>query len=123
MAVDDEHVVLGHVGLRFFARDRAVEFALGRIVLEEVGEIVGGHEIVHRDDIDRFAEQSLFRDGAKDEPSDAPEAIDADFCHGAFFNLSSRKLETAASASTVKLICSRGGDSSRAPLKSQFSPC
>ena len=54
--IDDQHVVLGDFRRRLFARDRAVEFALRRVVLEQVGQVVRRHEIVDRDDIDRRAE-------------------------------------------------------------------
>ena len=52
VAVDDEQVVLGDVGRRFFARDRAVELALRGVVLQQVSEIVRWHQIVDGDDID-----------------------------------------------------------------------
>ncbi len=87
VAVDDEHIVLGRIGGRFFAGDGAVEFALGRIVLEEVGEVVGGDEIVDRDDVDGGTQESLFRDGPEDQTPDAAEAIDADFCHKSYCDL------------------------------------
>ena len=56
MAVDDQHVVLGLPATDFFAGDGAGELALRGVVLEEVGEVVRGHEIVDGDDIDGFAE-------------------------------------------------------------------
>ena len=87
MAVDDEHVVLGVLRLgRFRAADFAVEAALGGIVFEQVGEIVGRNEIVDRDDVDFFAEQALFADRAKDQAPDAAEPVDADFNHNVPFS-------------------------------------
>ncbi len=59
--------------------DRAVEPALGGIVFEQIGEVVGRHEVVDGDDVERLAEQPLLDQGAKDQPPDAAEPIDADF--------------------------------------------
>ncbi len=82
VAVDDERVVLGDVGGGLFAGDGAVEFALRRIVFEQIGEIVGGDEVVDGDDVECLAEQTLLDDGPEDQPPDAAETIDADtYCH------------------------------------------
>ena len=79
-----EDIILGSARARLFARHRAVELALGRIVLEQIRQIVRGDEIIYRDDIDCFAEKSLFRDRTKDQTPDTPKPIDADFCHSDF---------------------------------------
>ena len=57
------------------------EPALRRVVLQQVGEVVGRDEVVDGDDVDRLAEQALFANGPKHEPADAPEPVDADFDH------------------------------------------
>jgi hypothetical protein len=56
VAVDDQQVVIGEGRGRFGALDGAGELALGGVVLEEVREVVGRHEIVDRDDVEFFAE-------------------------------------------------------------------
>ena len=84
LAIDDQHVVFCERRIGFFARDGAGESALRGVVFEEVGEVVGGNEIVDRDHFDFLAEEALFRDGAKDETSDSSKAVDADFCHDVF---------------------------------------
>ena len=61
--------------------DLALEAALRRVVLEQVGEVVGRDEVVDRDDFDLLAEQALLDDGAEHEPPDAAETVDADCCH------------------------------------------
>ena len=71
-------------GSDFFARDGCRRTALRGVVFDEVGEVVGGNEVVDRDDFDFLAEQALVRDGAKHEAADAPKAVDADFCHDVF---------------------------------------
>jgi hypothetical protein len=81
VVVDDEDVVFSDGGGGFFAGDLALEFPLGGVVLEEVGEVVGRDEVVDGDDVDCFAEKALFYDGAKDEAPDTAEAIDSDFSH------------------------------------------
>ena len=40
-----------------------------------------GDDIIDGNDFNRFAEQFLFRDGAKDQPADASEPVDSNFCH------------------------------------------
>lgn len=51
-----------------------MEAAVHRVVLEEVGEVVGGDQVVDRDDLDR---RVVGRE-AVDEAADAAETIDAD---------------------------------------------
>ena len=82
-AVDDEHIVLGLVGGRLLRADRAVETTLGGVVFEQVGQVVGRHDIADGDHIEGRAEQALLHEGAKDETADAAETVDCDFnCHG-----------------------------------------
>ena len=79
LAVNNQHVVLGLVGGGFFRANRAGEAALRGIVFEQVGEIVGGHDVADGDDFDFLAEQALFSDRAKDEATDPTESVDGDF--------------------------------------------
>ena len=82
MAVDDQDVVLGVLrrgDLR--AADLAVEASLGGVVLEQVGEVVGGDEVVDGDDVELLAEQALVADRPKHQAADAAETVDADFDH------------------------------------------
>ena len=81
VSVDDEEVVLGEIGRGFLAGDGFLRLALRGVVFHEVGEVVSGNEIVHGDDIDFFAQETLVADGAKDEAADATETIDANFDH------------------------------------------
>src|SRR5262249_33257979 len=54
---------------------------LDRIVLQQVSEVVRGDEIVEGDDVDRFAEMSLFDEGTKDKAADAAESVAAELDH------------------------------------------
>jgi len=49
----------------------AGEFALRGVVFDEIGEVVGGNEVIDRNHFDFLAEEALFRDGAKHETSDS----------------------------------------------------
>ena len=64
MAVDDQHVVLGRARRDFLLVDLAGELALRRVVLQQVGEVVGRDEVVDGDHVELLAEQSLFDQGA-----------------------------------------------------------
>jgi hypothetical protein len=68
----------------FFAPDGVGKFALRGVVFDEVGEVVGGNEVIDRDHFDFLAQEALFRDGAKHETSDSSKAVYADFCHDVF---------------------------------------
>ena len=81
MPVDDEDIVFRDIGLRLFAGHSARELALNRIVFQKVCEVVRGDEIVDGDHIERLAEQALFDEGPKHEPTDATETVNADFHH------------------------------------------
>ncbi len=62
------------------ALDVALIRAMHRVVLEQVRERLRVGEVVHRDEVD--VRDSLLLRGAKDLPSDAAEAVDADAnCH------------------------------------------
>ena len=87
LAVDDQHVVGFLVGARLLRADLAGELLLRRIVLQQVGEVVGGNDVADRDDLDVLAEQSLLVKGPENQPSDAAEPIDRDT--SAHFNLPS----------------------------------
>jgi len=82
LAVDDENVVVSLVGGGLLRGNGAVEATLGRVVLQEVGQIVGRDDVAHRDDVERRAEEALLNEGAEYEATDAAETIDCDFnCH------------------------------------------
>src|SRR5262249_40053964 len=77
-----ERVVLANRRRRFLARDRAVEAALRRIVLEQVRQVVGRNQVVDGDHVERLAERALLHQRAEHEPADAAETVDADLdCH------------------------------------------
>ena len=73
LAVDDDRLAIrAHIGAKA---------AMGRVVLQEVREVVRRHEIVHTDD---FKAATLSSD-AIDETTDAAEAVNCDAdCHGVF---------------------------------------
>ncbi len=75
VAVDDEDVVLRHVGARLLAGNLALEAALGGVVLHQVGQVVGADQVVHRDDVDLFAQESLLDDGPKNQTADPPNPL------------------------------------------------
>jgi hypothetical protein len=79
LAVHDEDVVLDFFWGRFLRAHRAVEAALGGIVFQEIGEIVGRDDVAHRDDVERRAEQALLDESAENEATDATETVDCDF--------------------------------------------
>ena len=79
-AVNDEQVVFLRAG-RFRAAHLTAETTLDGVVLEQVGEIVGGNEIVHRHDVDGFAEQALIANGTKNKAPDPPETVNGYFNH------------------------------------------
>ena len=55
---------------------------MGRIILQQIGQIVGGNNITHRHDIERRAQEILLNERAKYEAADAAKAIDCYFnCH------------------------------------------
>jgi hypothetical protein len=60
----------------------AVETALGGVVFQQIGQVVGRHDVADGDHIEGRAEQALLDEGAEDEAADAAETIDCDFnCH------------------------------------------
>jgi len=82
LAVNHQHIVLGFVRGRLFRADRALEAALGRIVLEQVGQVVGRDDIAHRDDFNVLANQTLFDQRPIDQASNAAESVNCYFyCH------------------------------------------
>ena len=81
-AVDDEDVVLDLIGRRLLGADGAGELALRRVILEQVGKIVGGDDVSDGDDVERRSEQALFHECAENQATDATETVDCDFyCH------------------------------------------
>jgi len=83
VAVDHEDVVLGLVGGGFLGGHGSRELALGGVVLDQVGQVVGRDDVADRDDVERGAEQALFNEGPEYQTADAAETIDSDFySHG-----------------------------------------
>jgi len=72
---------LGRLRAAYFA----IEASLSGVVLKKVREVIGGNEIIHRDDVDFFAEKAFVADRSKDEATDAAKAVDADFYHNVPF--------------------------------------
>jgi hypothetical protein len=77
-AVDREHVVCFLVGARLLGADLAGELPLHRIVFQQVGEVVGGDDVAHRDHLDLFSEEPLLVQGAEHEATDPTETVDSD---------------------------------------------
>jgi hypothetical protein len=58
---------------------------LGRVILQEVSQIVRRHNIAHRHHIE-FLLQALLQERPKHQTSDTAETIDRDFhCHNSLF--------------------------------------
>jgi hypothetical protein len=76
LVVDDEHVGLGLVGRRLLGTDAALELALNRVVLEEVREVVGGHDVADRHHVEILAEAALGVERAEHQAANASEPVD-----------------------------------------------
>ncbi len=79
VAVDHEHIVLGLVGAGLLGGDGALELALGGVILDQIGQIVGGNDVADGHDVERGAEEALLDEGAENEAADAAETIDSNF--------------------------------------------
>ena len=82
VAVDDEDVVFRDRRGGFFAADFALVAALDGVVLDQVGEVVGGNEVVHRHHVEFFTEQALLAERPEDQSADPAESINRDFVFG-----------------------------------------
>lgn len=82
MTIDDEDIVLGDGGGGFGAGDVEVEAALGGVVFDEIGEVVGGNEVIDRDHIKFFTEEALLAKSPKNKSPNSSEPIDRDFFIG-----------------------------------------
>ena len=51
------------------------------VVFDQIREVISGDEVIDRDHFDFCAEKALVADCPKNEATDAPETIDADFDH------------------------------------------
>ena len=82
MTVDDEDIVFrgGRGGL--FAADFALVAALNGVVLDQVSQVIGGNEVVHRHDIKFFPQQALLAESPEDQSADPAESINRDFVFG-----------------------------------------
>lgn len=82
LAVDDQRVVLGKAGVGLLANDRPRELALGGVILQQVGEVIGRDEVVDGDHLDLLAQQTLIADRPEDQPTNAAEPINTNTnCH------------------------------------------
>ena len=81
VAIHHQDIVLFEGGVGLFAGNGFVGLALGRVVFDEVGEVIRRDEVVHGHDFDFLAEKALVTDSAEDEAANAPKAVDADFNH------------------------------------------
>ena len=82
LAVHHQHVILEFVSGGFLRGHLALETVLGGIVLEQIGEIVRGHDVANCDHMHIFADQALLADRAINQTADAAETINCDFrCH------------------------------------------
>ena len=71
LAVDDQHIALD--------RDLRVEFAVNRVILQHVGEVVRIEQVVDPDNFDVIAE--ILDCGAENHPTDTTETVDTNFDH------------------------------------------
>ncbi len=78
LTVDGQHVVGFLVRPRLLRADVPVELALDRVVLQQVGEVVGGDDVTDGDHLDLFAEQTLLVQGAKYQATNPTETVDGD---------------------------------------------
>jgi len=81
VAIDHEEIIFGEIGVGFFAVDLFFGAALGGVVFDQIREVISGDEVIDRDHFDFCAEKALVADCPKNEATDAPETIDADFDH------------------------------------------
>ena len=82
LAVDDEHVVIRLVGRGFLRADGAGEPALDGIILQEIREVVGRHNIADGDHLDVFPDQTLFDHRPEHQATNAAEPVNCNFyCH------------------------------------------
>ena len=79
--IDDKDVVFSDFRAGFFGVNFFLSAALGRVILNQVSEVVSRHEVVHGDYLNFFTEKSLVANCAKHQTPDASETIDADFDH------------------------------------------
>ena len=93
--IDNQHVILGLVGSGLFGTDRASEAALGRIVFQQIGQVVRRHDVSNGHHFKLLAScganilphQSLFNHGAENQPTDPPKSINRNFnCHNLSFS-------------------------------------
>ena len=94
-AIDHQDVVFGFIRTGFFGFDHAVEAALGRIVFQQIRQVVGWHDIAHghyfnllaTGGADILTDQTLFHHGAENQPADPPESVYRNFdCHNISFS-------------------------------------
>jgi hypothetical protein len=64
------------------------------VVFQQVGQIVGGHDVADGDDFDVLADEALFDEGTENETADAAKTVDGDF-NGHSSRSGSKSPETA----------------------------
>ena len=82
MAVDDEDVIFRYGRRGFLAANLALVATLDGVVFDQVGEVVGGNEIVHRHHVEFFSQQALLAECSEDQSANAAESINRDFVFG-----------------------------------------
>ena len=81
VAVDHDDVVVLELRRGLLGRNGAVETTLRGVVLEQVGKVVGRHDVADGNDVEGGAEVALLDEGAEDKAPDAAESIDGDVGH------------------------------------------
>ena len=82
MPIHDQHIVFFGGRGRLLAADFTLVTALHGVVFHQVGEIVGGNQVVHRHHVEFFAQQALLAESPEDQSTDAAESINRDFVFG-----------------------------------------
>ena len=96
VAVDHDHVVFLKLWGGLLGGDLSVEFALGGVVFQQVGEVVGRDKVTDCGDFECLAEVALFDEGTENKATDAAESVDGDGSHGNIGKMPMRLFRPAA---------------------------